>query len=113
MKVEKAQKDSRKNLRGPVCMEMVPKQRIVDIIEDLNSKKIIVKPPIDIVMKDRDKFISEILKYTDKYDSDDLDNMEDEQIKSIYYWYVKAKKKDMCDSLQQWFENNKLMLYEK
>lgn len=113
MKVEATKKDGRKNLRGPVCMTIVPKQRINDIIDDLNKKKLNIQPPIDIVMKDKEKFISDILKRTNKFEEDDLNEMSNNRIKSIYYWYVKAGKKDMCDTLQNWFTDKELMMYEK
>ena len=113
MKVQPPKKKKSEDLRGPVCMEIVPKQRVIDIIEDLNKDEINIETPIDIVMKDREKFISDIVKRSDKYNEEELEEMDDERIKNIYYWYVKAGKKDMCNGLQNWFTEKELMLYEK
>ena len=124
--------DARSALRGPTCREIVPKERIVDIINDLNQKTINIKPPIDVVMRDRDKFISDLLKKgvdvgvkidtKGKKKSSDkiyeekkkiLEEMSDDRLKSVYYWNIKAGKQEMCDTMEAWFKDNDLMEYEK
>ncbi|MDD4930582.1 MAG: SNF2-related protein [Candidatus Colwellbacteria bacterium] len=113
MKVEKDKTDKRKRWRGPICREMVPKERIIDIINDLNKKSLNIKPPIEVVMKDRNKFIDEIIKRGSEFKKKTLKEMTDDRLKNVYYWQVKAGKKDMCDAMEDWFKEKKLMEYEK
>jgi len=113
MKVEKDNPDKRKRWRGPICREMVPKERIVDIINDLNKKSLNIKTPIEIKMKDRDKFIDEIIKRGGEFKKKALKEMSDEKLKNVYYWQVKAGKKEMCDAMEGWFKDKKLIEYEK
>ena len=110
---KEGKKDGRSDLRGTTCQEIVPKQRIIDIITDLNKKKINIKPPIEIIMKNREKFIDEIIQKNTHFKKEALVDMSDEELKSVYYWNVKAGKKEMCDSIEQWFKDNNLMEYEK
>lgn len=105
--IDMTHKDKRKFNRGRLCFTL-EKESILNIIERLN-----VRPPIDdiITIEDKYKCIQNIIRYS-RYNSYELQHMSDEQFKSIYYWYVKAKKKDMCDILQRWFEENNLMIHE-
>lgn len=113
MEVKASNKDARKNPRGIVCVSIIPKNRINDYIDDINNDELNIVPPINVAMKDRDVFIKDIYKHTKKFTIRELEKMSDDRIKALYYWYVKASKKDMCGALQRWFESKDLMYYEK
>lgn len=103
--------DGRKKFTGAVCTTIVPKERIINVIEELN-----INPPQPVIMKKKKDFIDVILKKRktkNKNARKELEEMDDEQLKSLYFWYAKASKKIMCDTIQQWFVNNDLLMYEK
>ena len=110
---EEKSTDKRKNLRGTICMDMVPLKKVSDIITHINKDKLNIKPDIDIKMKDKSEFIKEILKEGSPYTRKDLKEMSDERLKNVYYWYTKSKKEEMCNSLEKWFKKKKLLEYEK
>ncbi len=99
------EKKKNKINRGAVCIDMVPATRITDIIIKLG-----IKPDIDIKMKKRDEFINSILGKTENFKKNELKEMDDDELKVIYFWYVKAKKAVMCDTIQKWFAERNLIL---
>lgn len=94
--------------KGATCISIVPVDRITDIIVKLG-----IKPRINVTMKKRSDFIDSILNKTGKFKKKDLkdENLySDDEIKSLYFWFVKAKKKDMCDTIEKWFDERGLIL---
>jgi hypothetical protein len=114
MKVEEEKEDKRKQLRGSVCVEIVPKQKIVDIVNEINdyNNNNNIQIPSTFGETDRTKMIDSISKnsnYTKSY----LSKLSIERIRNMYYWNAKADKKEICNSLQRWFEDNNYISYEK
>ena len=114
MLVEEDNTDKRKNRRGSVCMEMVPKKKIADIIGIINDKKDPENPTIGIPSGNefnipRNKMIDTLSQWLDKKE---LNEMSDKRLQTVYFWQIKAGKNMLCDNLEGWFKKNGLMSYE-
>lgn len=112
MKVEEKKEDSRLNPRGAVCEEMVPITRINDVINSINMDRINIKAPIKIKINDKNDIIKRIHAKNPSMSTTYLSSLSDDDLSDLYYWYFKSSKKDMCSSLQKWFLENKLLMYE-
>jgi superfamily II DNA or RNA helicase len=110
--VKPKQKDSRKDSRGYVCITKVPATEIISVINTINKDDLNVKPPINVVIKDRKRALKELSRKVNKKMLEDLKKLDDDSFNSAYYWNVKASKKDLCDSLEKWFRENNLIMYE-
>ena len=110
VKIEKTMADKRKMGRTPVC-SFIRKPEIAEKIDRINFNGLNIRPPIDIVMKDRNKFIKDIIMKNPKFKEKDLKKRSDDEVKSIYYWYVKASKNVMCDAIEAFFKSKNLIEY--
>jgi DNA polymerase III delta prime subunit len=102
-------KDTRKNSTGIVCSTINPKERIFEILV-----KVKADPPVPLNISDRTKPIRELLSnkklpYTEKQ----LFALSQKDFERIYYWYTKVQKQSACKSLQDWFEEHNLLVYEE
>ena len=111
--------DKRKKNRGIVCSTVVPLQRISNIAVELNipplrNVEVNKKNMVDKILQVNKKILNSKFKdYNVKYTKNNLNNMSDEELQQIYFWYFSTNKTEICDTIKQYFKDNELLTFEK
>ncbi len=120
-KYSQKEADIRLKPRGIKCMTIVPVQKISNVAVqlgipvpdeyelDLSKKNVYIKELLKI---NREVLEKEYKEYTIKYTRKELEDMDEDEFKRIYYWYHTSKK-TTCDSIRNYFDENDLWIIEE
>ena len=116
LKEGKKEYDKRKIGAGAVCISMVPSKKILDIIIKLKKKTDFFNIPEtskDVINRKSLTEVKKTLIDKAKYKENDLDNLDEEEMRTAYYWVATFSKDLICNNIQSFFEKNNILQYEK
>jgi hypothetical protein len=116
LKEGKKEYDKRRIGTGAVCTDMVPSKKILDIIIKLKKKTDFFNIPEtskDVINRKSLTEVKKTLIDKAKYKENDLDNLNEEEMRMAYYWVATFSKDLICNNIQSFFEKNNILQYEK
>jgi hypothetical protein len=97
---------------GAMCMTMVPTSKILDIILKMYKKTDFFNVPSDFEIPSIDT-MKNILSKKAMYSEEELKKYNKDDISIAYYWFTKFSKPKLCENIRKFFEDNKIIQYEK